>query len=149
MLEMMIIIVIIGILAAIAVPTFSRIMPKLEVRAQARNTLSYMRLARSRAIAEGAQYGVYIDATNRRYMVFKDTVNPAQMTYNAGDSVVAGPEKIDPDVLLTASTFANNSVIFQQTGCASQSGSFTFDKSGGGASYTVSVLGSTGKTKLQ
>lgn len=149
MLEMMIIIVIIGILAAIAVPSFSTIIPKLEVRAQARATLNYIRQARSRAISEGTQYGVHLDAANGEYFLFKDTVNPAQMTYHPGDSIVVGPELIDPDVNLVASTFANNTVIFQQTGRASQSGTFTFDKSGGGAQYIVSVLGATGRSKMQ
>ncbi|MEE9553381.1 MAG: GspH/FimT family protein [candidate division Zixibacteria bacterium] len=149
MMEMMIIIVIIGILAAIAVPSFSSIMPKLEVRAQARATLNYIRQARSRAISEGTQYGVHVDAANGQYLLFKDTVNPAQMTYHNGDSVVVGPEIIDPDVNLVASTFANNTIIFQQTGRASQSGSFTYDKSGGGAQYTISVIGATGRSKMQ
>ncbi len=149
MVEMMIIIVIIGIMAAIAVPSFSTIIPKLEVRAQARATLNYVRQARSRAISECSQYGVFVDAANGEYLLFKDTVSPALMTYNIGDSIVVGPELIDPDVNLVASTFANNTVIFQQTGRASQSGVFTFDKSGGGAQYSVSILGATGRSKMQ
>jgi len=149
MLEMMIIVVIIGVLAAIAVPSFSTIMPKLEARAQARATLNFIRQARSRAISEGVQYGVYVDSGNRRYVLFKDTVNPALMTYNVGDSIVVGPQIIDPDVLLSSSTFANNTVIFQQTGRASQSGSFVFDKAGGGARYEISVIGATGRSKMQ
>ena len=149
MLELMIVVVMIGILAAIAVPSFITLMPKLEVRAQARATLNYVRQARSRAISEGTQYGVYVDINNHQYLLFKDTVNPALMAYNVGDSVVVGPEIIDPDVLLISTTFANNTVIFQQTGRASQSGSFVFDKNGGGARYEISVIGATGRSKMQ
>lgn len=149
MLEMMIIIVIIGILAAIAVPSFSSIMPKLRVRSDARGTMNYLRLARSMAISEGAQVGVYVDTVNRRYFIFKDTISPAMMTYNDGDSVMVGPEILDADVALFSSTFANNSVIFMSTGSASQSGNFVFAQSDGSNQYTVSVLGSTGRSKMQ
>jgi len=149
MLEMMIIVVIIGIVAAMAVPSFYNAIPRLKARAEARNILNFVRLARSKAVSTGAQYGVYIDTNNRQYVLFKDTINPTQMMYNTGDSVVVGPETLDSDVVLTSSTFTNNSVIFLPTGGASQSGSFTLDNTDGGSSYTVSVLSSTGKSKLQ
>jgi type II secretion system protein H len=149
MLEMMIIIVIIGIVAAMAVPSFYNTIPRLKARTEARNILNFVRLARSRAVSDGSQYGVYIDTSNRQYILFKDTINPAQMMYNTGDSAVVGPETLDPDVVLTNSTFTNNTVVFIPTGGASQSGSFTLDNTDGGSSYTVSVLSSTGKSKLQ
>ena len=149
MLEMMIIVVIIGIVAAMAVPSFFNTIPRLKARTEARNILNFVRLARSKAVSGGAQYGVYIDINNRQYILFKDTINPAQVMYNTGDSVVVGPETLDPDVVLTNSTFTNNSVVFTPTGGASQSGSFTLDNTDGGSSYTVSVLSSTGKSKLQ
>lgn len=149
MIEMMIIIVIIGIIAAMAGPSFFNAIPKLKARAEARNVLNFVRLARSKAVSDGAQYGVYIDINNRQYILFKDTINPAQVMYNVGDSVVVGPETIDSDVVLASSSFTGNTVIFLPTGGASQSGSFTLDNTDGGSSYTVSVLSSTGKSKLQ
>jgi Tfp pilus assembly protein FimT len=149
MLEMAIIVVIIGIVAAMAVPSLFSAIPRLKARAEARSMLNFVRLARSKAVSDGAQYGVYYDANTRQYILFKDTVNPAQVMYNTGDSVVVGPETLDPDVVLTNSTFSSNSVIFMPTGGANQSGSFTLDTTDGGSSYTVSVLSSTGKSKLQ
>lgn len=149
MIEMMIIIVIIGIVAAMAVPSFLRTMPRLEARSTARNILNYARLARSKAVAERCQFGVYIDINNARYVLFKDTINPAQETYNEGDSVVAGPEIIDPDISLSASTFSNNCVVFLPTGGASESGSYTVSTADGAFSYTVSVLSATGRSRMQ
>lgn len=149
MLEMMIIIVIIGIVAAMAIPSFLRTMPKLEARSTARNILNYVRLARSKAVAEGSQFGVYIDTSNRRYVLFKDTINPAQQTYNEGDSLVTGPLTIDPDINLSGSTFTNNCVIFLPTGGASQSGSYSISTADGFYSYTVSVLSATGRSRMQ
>ena len=149
MIEMMIIIVIIGIIAAMAVPSFFSAIPKLKARTEARNILNFVRLARSKAVSNGAQYGVHIDTNNMQYILFKDTINPAQMMYNIGDSVVVGPETMDSDVILSNSSFTSNTVIFLPTGGASQSGSFTLDNTDGGSSYTLSVLSSTGKSKLQ
>ena len=149
MLEMMIVVVIIGLVAAMAAPTFFSATPRLRARIEARNLLNMVRLARSRAISEGNQYGVYIDINSRQYLVFKDTVNPPQMTYEIGDSIAVGPETIQADVVISGSTFTNDCVVFKPTGGASQSGGITFDIDGGGASYTVSVLASTGKSKLQ
>jgi type II secretory pathway pseudopilin PulG len=148
MLEMMIIVVIIGIAAALAVPTFFSAGPRLKARTEARNILNMVRLARSNAISDGAQYGVYLDTANRKYLLFKDLVNPALMSYSAGDSVVVGPVTYSQD-LAGNSSFTGDVVVFVSTGRASQSGNFTFDISSGGALYTVSILASTGRSKLQ
>jgi len=148
MLEMMIIVVIIGIVAALAVPTFIASMPRMRARTEARNVLNLLRLARSKAISEGAQYGVYVDVGNNQYLLFKDTSNPASMVYELADSVVTGPESIQPDVVSTAS-FTGGAVVFLPTGRASESGDFTFDIADGGALRTVSVLASTGRSKMQ
>lgn len=149
MLELMIIVVIIGLVAAMAVPTFYKGMPKLKARTEARNVLNLVRLARSKAISEGTQYGVYINTANKQYLLFKDTLNPTSKTYEIGDLVSSGPINIERDVLISALNFTNGSVVFLPTGEASQSGSVTFNISGGGAPYSVSVLASTGKSKLQ
>lgn len=148
MLEMMIIVVIIGIVAAIAAPTFFSAGPRLKARTEARNVLNMVRLARSKAISDGSQYGVYVDGANRQYILFKDISNPTLMAYDGADSIVTGPESIQPDVVANTS-FTGNTVVFMSTGRASQSGNFTFDISGGGALYTVSILASTGRSKLQ
>lgn len=149
MLEMMIIVVIIGIAAAMAAPTFFAGVPRLKARTEARNVLSLLRLARSNAISNGSQYGVFVDIANRQYLFFKDIANPGSMIYEPADSIISGPESIPVDVAVLSSSFAGNSVVFLPTGGASQSGNFTFDISGGGALYTVSVLASTGRSKLQ
>jgi type II secretory pathway pseudopilin PulG len=148
MLEMMIIVVIIGIVAAMAAPTFFSSGPRLKARTEARNVLNFTRLARSNSISNGTQYGVYVDSANRRYLLFKDTNNPAAMSYEISDQVISGPVPLPADVTF-GSSFANGTVVFLSTGRASQSGNYTFGIQGGGILYTVSVLASTGRSKLQ
>lgn len=148
MLEMMIIVVIIGIVAALAAPSFLSSGPRLKARTEARNVLNLIRLARSNAISNGSQYGVYIDTANKKYRLFKDINNPAAMSYEASDSTISGPIPMSTDVTFN-STFTNNTVVFLSTGRASQSGDYRFGIQGGGTLYSVSILASTGRSKLQ
>jgi hypothetical protein len=108
-----------------------------------------MRTARSRAISENAPYGVYFDTGARNYIVFKDKVNPSLMTYESGDSIVAGPVILDGKVVYSAVTFANNTVVMLPTGAASQTGNVNVNSNGGDAPFSISVLAATGRTKLQ
>lgn len=148
MLEMMIIVVIIGIVAALAAPSFLASGPRIKARTEARNVLNFIRLARSNAISNGSQYGVYVDTANKKYLLFKDTYNPSGMSYDMADSTISGPVPLPNDVTFN-STFTGNTVIFLSTGRASESGDFNFGIQGGGTLYSVSVLASTGRSKLQ
>jgi prepilin-type N-terminal cleavage/methylation domain-containing protein len=149
MIEMAIVAVLIGVIATLAVPLFTRTLPRLKCHAEARNLLSAVRAARSRAISENAQYGVYFDTGARTYILFKDIVNQTQYRYNIGDSIVAGPVVLDPNVTYTSTTFTNNSIVMMPTGAASQTGTVGVNTTGGDSPFTISVLAATGKTKLQ
>lgn len=149
MLEMMIVVVLVGILATMAVPTFVRTIPRLKARAEARNALNLMRTARSRAISENRQYGVYFNINGRTYVLFKDTVSPSSATYNVGDSLMSNPISVDPNVVYTSCTLTGNCVVFLASGAASQSGTLTLNTTDGSRAYSISVLAATGKTKLQ
>lgn len=149
LMELVIVAVLIGILAALAVPLFGRTIPRLKSHAEARGILNTIRIARSRAIAENTQYGVYLDTNARNYILFKDKVNLSLMTYETGDSVVAAPVILDSRVVYTGVNFNNNCVVMLATGAASQSGTVAINNTTGDAPYTISVLAATGKTKIQ
>lgn len=149
LIELMVVIVVIGLLAAMAGPMYARVLPRIKTRGEARNMLNLIRMARSRAISENNQYGVYFDTNTRQYLLFKDTVSPANLTYNTGDSIVTGPINLDPNVIYNGITFSNNCVIMLPTGAASQSGSLIVNSSQNDVSFTISVLAATGKSKIQ
>jgi len=149
MLEMMIVVVVIGIFAAMATPMLFSSIPKLKSRAEARNILSMLRIARGRAVSENLQYGVYLDTSNKQYFIFMDSVNPSLSTYDVGDSIVMGPQIMERDVVFASQSFGNNCVVFMPNGGASQSGSVTVNTYSSSAPYTVSVLASTGKARMQ
>jgi Tfp pilus assembly protein FimT len=150
MMEMMIIIVVIGVLAAMAVPSFLTMMPRLKLKSDARTMINYLRTARSRAIAENNQYGIYFDANNSRLILFKDTNDPTGATYNAGqDSVIDSSATLNNGVAFGAVSFTNNSVVFFSSGAAAESGSLILSHCDVARYYTVNVLASTGKVAMQ
>jgi len=149
LIELTVVVVLVGILAAIAVPMLSRAMPRLKTRAEARNILNTLRIARSRAIAENAQYGVYFDVNNKRYLLFKDTQNPSQLTYHQSDSTIGSPVAIDGNVSYGTISLGGNCVIMLPTGAASQSGSIGLNSCYGDSPFSIQIIAATGKTKLQ
>ena len=78
MIEMLVVMVVLSILAALAVPTFSRWYPNYRLKAAAREVYSTLQTARLAAIKEGSAttYGaVTFDTANKTYRAFIDTNN--------------------------------------------------------------------------
>jgi prepilin-type N-terminal cleavage/methylation domain-containing protein len=145
--ELMIVVVIIGAIAAMAIPRFGRILDDLKLKASGRDIISSLRLARSYAIAQKYQYGVYFDPETNQYILFKDKSNPGSYTYDNNDSVVLTqtlPENID----FSYTSFSNNVVIFKPNGSASTTGSVKLQSEGIYDHITVDVLTSTGRVKM-
>lgn len=147
MIEMVVVAVVIGLMAALAVPSFYNYSSKLEAKNTARNIVSTLRMARSKAISERVQYGVFFDATHRRYIYFKDLVNPGSFLFEAGDSVVSD-DTLTAKVNLGTNTFSNTTVVFTTSGSASTSGDLTVVPASGGDTFNINVLASTGRVKL-
>lgn len=150
MIEMMIMIVLIGILATLTAPSFIGMVPRLKLKSEARANLNYLRLARSRAIAENSQYGIYFDLYNGELVYFKDTHDTQYAYYQEGqDSLIEGPIAIESNISYENCMFMSDCVIFYSNGSASTSGSIDIVGSESGDSYTISVLASTGRVRLQ
>jgi len=147
MMELVIVAVIIGVMAALAVPSFLNFASKMEAKSKARNVVSTLRQARSKAISERVQYGVFFDAANRRYIFFKDKANPGNYQFEVGDSIV-GRDTLTAKVNYGGNTFTNSTVVFKTDGSASSSGNLQILPASGGFTYTVDVLASTGRVKL-
>lgn len=147
LMELVIVAVVIGVMSALAVPSFLNYTTKLEAKSTARDIVSSLRLARSKAISERVQYGVYFDAGNKRYTFFKDKVTPANFQFEVGDSIVS-QITLEPDVSYGANSFTNTTVVFKTDGGASSSGDMQILPGSGGFTYNINVLASTGRVKL-
>ncbi len=86
--ELMTTIVIIGIIAAMAVPRFQIAFERIKFRSATREMTSSLRLARSYAVSSKEQHGVHFNAGALSYTIFKDKVNTGAMVFEAGDSVI-------------------------------------------------------------
>jgi len=72
LIELLTALIILGILAAIAIPGFSRWMPDIRLKAAARDLKSDMELAKLRAIRENANVVLTFDIANNKYTLFLD-----------------------------------------------------------------------------
>ena len=148
-LEMMIIAVIIGITSTLAIPRFGQVMEKLKLKTTGRDIVSSLRLARSNAVSQRDQFGVYFDLNSRQYVLFKDLANPGSFTYDAGSDSDMVTKTLPARVNFGYDSFSNSVVIFRPNGSASSSGQVELNSYGDYYGYiTVDVLGSTGRVKL-
>ncbi|MCP4583211.1 MAG: prepilin-type N-terminal cleavage/methylation domain-containing protein [candidate division Zixibacteria bacterium] len=149
MIEMMIGVVVIGILAAMAGPGFSNWIPRMKLKAEAREKVNYLRQARSRAIAENSQYGVYFNTSNGETAFFKDTNSPQLATYESGaDSLVEDLIETECNVFYANCTLSNDAVVFFPNGSASTSGTIELHDTESDYEYAITVLASTGRIRL-
>jgi Tfp pilus assembly protein FimT len=150
MLELMILTVMIGVISTLAIPKFGPVMEKLKLKTAGRDIVSSLRFARSNAVAQRQQFGVYFDLYSKQYVLFKDLANPGSFTYDVGsdsDMVIA---TLPGSVNFGSSSFSNSVVIFKPDGSASSSGAvdlYSYEE-GFYGSFSVDVLSSTGRVKL-
>lgn len=145
LMELVIVVVVIGIIAGMAVPSFLSYLPKQRVKATARDMVSELRLARSQSISERQAYGVTIDLSKQSFTYFADADGDG--TLSAGDSTITA-DTVSTDVKITTCTFTNNTVVFGSTGSASSSGDLQVVSSDGQVIMSINVLASTGRVRL-
>lgn len=147
LMEMMIVVVVIGVIAAMAVPSFLSYLPKLRVKTTAREIVSQLRLARSKSVAERRPYGVHFNVAQNVFTVFADTDNPAAVTFGLADSTIQ-VDTLEADVALNSCTYTNDCVIFNATGAASTSGEIKVVTADGSILMSINTLASTGRVRL-
>lgn len=146
--EVMIAVVLIGILAGLALASFTGFSEKVKLRNQSRDIMSNLRLARSLAVAAKEQYGIFFDTGNQRFVLFKDKVNPSSYTYEAGDSAIY-TQNLE-SVNFGACSFPNNTVCFKPSGSANAGGQVgLYSCSGASDLMSIDLLASTGRVRLQ
>lgn len=144
--EVMIVMVIIGVIAAMSIGSFDRFIKRQKLKIEARDLISDLRLTRSYAVSHKDQYGIYFDLNNQQYVLFKDLVNPSSYTYDYGDSVLK--TNSISDMLYFWWTFPNDAVVYLPSGSASSSGQVYIFNMEIYEYFMADVLGSTGRARL-
>jgi prepilin-type N-terminal cleavage/methylation domain-containing protein len=147
LLEMAIVLVVLGIFLALAVPRFVKTLPGMKLKGDTHNVVSVLRLARMRALTERAQYGVYFIAHGdlHRYIIFKD-VNENERFNAEGDEIMFSRE-LYKRVLLRQVNFPDDVALFKANG-TSNGGTITLGLSERSDSLVVDILPSTGRVKV-
>ncbi|HUU47123.1 MAG TPA: GspH/FimT family pseudopilin [Acidobacteriota bacterium] len=143
--EMVIVSVIIGIVAAMAAPTWLEVLPRIRAKSEVRAMLSSLREARSLAISTRVPHGVNFDYATNEFTLFADVDNPALQSFSAGDSILTHSE-LDHGVSICYDTFAGT-VIFQADGSATNSGQVCISTEDYMFYYTIDILASTGRVR--
>jgi prepilin-type N-terminal cleavage/methylation domain-containing protein len=109
MIELVIVIALLGILAAIAIPGFIHWGPDIRLKAAARDLTSDMALAKLRAIRENANVVLTFNTGNNRYTIFVDNGAgggvPKDYKLN-GSEVVVKAVSMPSDVTMYEARFA-------------------------------------------
>ncbi len=150
LIEIMTMLVIVGILAAVAAPRFQTAFEKTRFRSANRDLISTLRLARSMAITDKHQYGVHFSYEDHTVTIFKDSVDPTAYILDGNDPVIRvdtiGDEfaNIYTDVENDVITFApNGSAGFNGGGNIAAQGYFP----NWSAEYYHNILASTGRVR--
>jgi prepilin-type N-terminal cleavage/methylation domain-containing protein len=87
LLEMILVLIIGGVLTAIAIPAFMNWAPKYRANGAARQVFSEMMAARAKAISEGNNYVISFNVGNNTYTIHDNDDNDNPPVQDAGESV--------------------------------------------------------------
>lgn len=151
LIELMITMVIIGIFASMAIPSFQKTWEKNQFRAGNKAFTSALRKARSYAISNKQPFGIYVDAEALTVTLFRDIVNPGNLAYDEGDSTYV-VDTLPREFTYLYSYPTTNVIMFQPNGTAQFGGDIgtiiTMAQSERLTGiYVVNVLASTGRVK--
>ncbi len=143
--------VIVSIVAAMAVPRFQVAFERTKFRGVNRDIVSSLRLARSMAITDKSQYGVYFDGYDGVITVFKDSISPAGYTFDAGDPVIRS-DTLPPEVSYMHTDVVNDVITFSANGSAAFNGggnvgTHGYLSNGSMTEYFHNILRSTGRVR--
>lgn len=151
LIEIMTVVVIVGIVSAMAVPRFQNAFERMRFRSANRDIVSTLRLARSLSVSNKLNYGVMIDPDTKVVGIFlkSDTASNPK-AYEAADSLIR-VDTLSKSFDYLSSDLTSNSLVFNPNGSCS------FDGGGNIATmaysddmigiYVTNILASTGRVK--
>lgn len=118
LLELMVVVVIIGILAAVAIPNMGGWQAKRQLNSEARNIASLLQQARSEAVSRNRNVWLEFSPASESYLMRTAT------------SVLVSARTLPDGVDMVANTFDSNRATFNSRGFATGSGSVTLHVDG-------------------
>ena len=146
--ELMVVLVLFGIVAAIGLPGFNKFLRSLDLNGEVQRTASMLRVVRQRAITENNNYYAYWDDTEETVVWFDDDNN---------DGAKQGTEKRGalgkyPAWITTTESVSNpfsaDTVIFYPNGSTNTGGSLIYSNTDG-YQRSLSIVRPTGMVTVQ
>ena len=111
--EITVTLAILGIISAIAIPSYFSWLPKHRLRTSVRKIYDDMNMARSRAVRTNSDIGIEFNSSNENYRVFIDT--DGDQILDGGETVISAGT-LENGVDIIRSTFAANTYGFNSRG---------------------------------
>jgi type IV fimbrial biogenesis protein FimT len=149
LMELMVVIAIISILSALAVPNLIKWRPKRQLSAATKEILSVMQYARSRALKENTRVGLLFDRANETYTVFFDNGAGANANNGTqdGDEPTVKSGRMPPGIDLKDTTLAADEVFFDSRGLLSNAGGVVNLENSLNVTKSISVI-RTGNSRI-
>jgi prepilin-type N-terminal cleavage/methylation domain-containing protein len=148
LIELMIAAVVLGVLAALSVPSLQRAYDKAQFKGGERLVTSALKKARSQAISSKDLFGVHVNAENREVTVFQNISDPATPSYSSGDSVYS-VDTLPDEFEYIYTTLENSAIVFRPNGSAMTAGYANIylagESDGMMAYFAINVLAATGR----
>lgn len=145
--ELAMVLAIVGVLMALAAPSFIKHLPGIRLKGDARDVASVLRLARMRAVAERARYGVYFDDGEipPQFVLFQDV--DEDEAFDEAEDEIAFSQELYLKTRYDQVNVTNNVAVFRANG-ASNGGWISLVLAQGSDTLVVNILPSTGRVKV-
>lgn len=148
LMELMVVVVIAGIVAAISLPGLNRLLRSLDLNGQVQSTATMLRVVRQRAITEDNNYRAYWNSETNSYGWWDDDDNDG--TRDLTEKYKSPVPVADWITVVNSGTnpFASDTLTFVPNGSASESGTRVYTNTDG-YSRSLSVVRPTGMVTVQ
>ena len=114
--EIFITLAILGIMTAIAMPSYIYWLPRHKLQTSARQIYDDLNLAKIQAVKDNSvAVAIFYPATSK-YTIFLDASVPLNWVLDAGETVIRQDVVLENDVTITGTTFTANKVGFNNRG---------------------------------
>ena len=135
--ELMVVIAIIGITTAIAIPYFVGQMPRYRLNGAARQVMGDLMWARMEAVSQNRKVKVFFLSNNHEYKICDDADNNGTVADGEGDVRLKDIQDEYHDVTISS----NNDPIFLPRGTATSLPTITLTNPSGSKTITISIAG--------
>ena len=145
LMEMMIVVAVLAIMAAIAIPNFMSLLPGMRLNGAARQVMGDLMAARMKTVKLNKKTKVFFNGNGYEYEIWDDADNSGAVADNEGDDKERTLQTNYHDVTFSST----GNPIFSPRGTSNAGGTITLTNSSTGEQKKVTVHSFTGRVKIE